>query len=578
MSAFFQSRKQRILPTILAAVGIPLVLCVEAPFEIYGVNLDEFLFSLSDFFPFCLLFAFLGFLTLASLLYFIPKAVYRFVYPVVVAIGFLFFLQGTYLNLGLSSLPGDNMSGDELSVASLVLNTLVWVLLLAAAIGTALLKKRDIVKIVCVILSAMVIGIQLVNLVFVALSNDQITVSKYERMQQSTSERTPKVMTGNGLTTLGEDGNVIIFIVDRFDEAYAERAYRKDPKVFGELTGFTWFQDYISMFGHTYPAVTWMLTQAPFDPAVDRLEYQNSAFQGDTPLKELHENGYRIRLYTQAMYAYSTESSLPAYVENVVPVEKPAPISTGNKVKVAGNMIAMALYRCLPFVMKGLVGNISSSANDLIVMESQENAYVLDMKHVFQTVTGEDFTTEKGKVFNFIHVDGCHSINYNDRWETPTGSDVGDPAVSVRTSFQIIDRYLQEMKRLGVYDNATIVITGDHSAAHSDTREVREPRLTALFAKPAHSGEQAIKISSAQVSHAEFWGTVFRSEGIDTGSRYTDSVFDIPERTDRTRYHCWQTYMKGSLDEYLYAITGAGDDIDNWEVIRLRHYDKFLMD
>ena len=56
MSLLLAARKNRILPILLAALALPMIICMEAPFEIYGSNLDEFLFSLSDFLPYCLMF------------------------------------------------------------------------------------------------------------------------------------------------------------------------------------------------------------------------------------------------------------------------------------------------------------------------------------------------------------------------------------------------------------------------------------------------------------------------------------------------------------------------------------------
>lgn len=579
MSKFLSLRKKRIFPVILASLALPLIICLEAPFEIYGSNLSEFLFSLSDFLPFCLLIGFSIALVAAALLFLLPEKVYRFAYPIVVAIAFLFFVQGTYLNLGLNSLPGDNMGESGISTAAAVINTIVWLLVIGLAVASAFLGKRDIIGIVCVLLSVIVLGTQIVNTVFVALSNDQIAVPKYDRMKQSSTEYVPKVMTRQNLTALSDSRNVVVFLIDRFDEDYAERAYKETPEVYDELTGFTWFQDHVALYGHTYPAVTWMLTNTSYSCETGREDYLNSAYSGETPLKRLSDAGYSVNVYTQSYYAYSDEFYIPEYVANVVPKLKPSPISTGNRFSIAGNMIQMALYRCLPFVMKGLIGNISSSANAKIAMESQaEYAYSLDLKDIYENLTESDFTVNEGKSYSFIHLTGCHDVSYNENWEEPTKQEARNFAVSVRVSFKSIDRYIREMKRLGVYDDATIIITGDHASPISDTREVRESRMTALFVKPAGSGSDPLKISSAQVSHDDLWATIFKSEGFDFAADYGTSVFDVAEGTNRSRRLIWQTYVRDSLDEYVYEISGPARDFANWREVSHEHYDKFLMD
>lgn len=338
-------------------------------------------------------------------------------------------------------------------------------------------------------------------------------------------ESGPITMSKKNLTTLSASGNVIVFIVDRFDEKYAAKAYAETPDVYSELTGFTWFQDHISMFGHTYPATAWLLTNTEYDCAQSRKNYLNSAYDGNTPLQKLRDAGYTINVYTETKYSYYSVDNLPEYFANVIPCADP-----------------------------------------------DSRGYSIDLKSVYNEVAETDFTLKSGKTFSFIHIEGCHGVKYNEKFETPTGSDKGNTATSVRVSFMIINRYIQEMKRLGVYDDATIIITGDHGSAISDSREVRESRLTALFAKPSGSDNSPLKISSAQVSHEDFWATIFKSEGLDY-SDYGTSVFDVEEGTDRVRYHRWHTYVTGSLDEYVYEITGPGSKFANWKEVAHTHYD-----
>ena len=212
---------------------------------------------------------------------------------------------------------------------------------------------------------------------------------------------------------------------------------------------------------------------------------------------------------------------------------------------------------------------------------AESPAYTLDMKEVNGLLTAAPLTLRAGKRFSYIHLDGCHDVTYNENWETPDESQAGDRAVSVRASFRLIDRYLREMKRLGVYDDATIIITGDHSAAHHDGREVREVRLTAWFVKPSGSGEEPLKRSAAQVSQEDFWATIFRSEGLEFDPEtYGTPVFEVPETETRRRIHRWQTYQPSSknLDEWVYEIIGPGNDFSNWKEIGHEYYDKFLMD
>lgn len=554
-------------------------ICLEAPFVIYGGNLEELQFSLGDFYPICVLTWFAVALVTGCVLFFLPDRAYRFVFPVVAVLALLLFLQGTYLNLGRNFLPGDNMGEEPLSTVALVVNTAVWVVGLGLAVGSAFVRKRDILRIVAALIPFVLVGTQVVNIVFVALSNDGIGLSKQAKALLENPDYEVRVMTTDGISTPSSGRNVVYFVIDRFDEEYAEWAYRETPDVYGELEGFTWFQDNIAMFGHTYPAVTWMLTNQPYSSAQKRSEYYQQAYdeQADTPLKRLHDAGYSVRLYTQSYYAYGDAFELPDYVDNVIPKLSLPPTPWSYRLKTAGNMMRVALYRCFPFALKDAVGGDLSS-NISAAPPIEATLYTTDMKAVNGVLNEAPFTTREGNGFYFIHIDGCHDVTYNEQWEVPQGEEAYDYAVAVRTSFKIINRYLQEMKRLGVYDDATIVITGDHSAPHHDGREVREPRLTALFVKPSGVGTGELKKSSAQVAQTDLWATIFDSEGLPYDESYGTPVFDVPEGQDRRRTHRWQTYNTESLDEWVYEINGPGADFSNWTEVDHTHYDKFLMD
>ena len=49
------SFKERLLPTILLSIAIPAFTVLFGTFELYYANMSEFLFSLSDFFGYCIL-------------------------------------------------------------------------------------------------------------------------------------------------------------------------------------------------------------------------------------------------------------------------------------------------------------------------------------------------------------------------------------------------------------------------------------------------------------------------------------------------------------------------------------------
>ena len=568
--------KKRILPTILIAFVIPFLLCFSVPFEIYGNNVDELLFTASSFIWVLILFVLLLTLVFFFAILFLPKRAYRITSAVVVSLGFMLFLQGTYLNGAMSSLAGDNLGVAKISVGKQIFNLSIWILVIALAVVLAILKdKKGIISMSAVVVSIIVVATQIMTPVSIALTNKKIFLNLEERLKLKYENSEHSIATNKNLTNISKSNNIFYFCIDRFDEDYAEDALEKYPEIYNELTGFTWFQDNISIYGHTYPATTQMLTGKDLSAQTLREDYLKEAYSENKTLSVLAEKGYQINLHTQNYYSYVDASHLPEYVSNSAKAET---YRVKNKFSLAVKMVEMSLFRCVPLVLKKVFGDVNSSACNELVEEKDADGnekYSLDMKKVYDFVSNEGFKSVDDKVFNFLHLEGCHQVVYNENWKKTIG---GDITVTVKSSFDIIDKYLKAMKDAGVYDDATIVITGDHGSPDDDFEELSKPTLTALFVKPAGSTNDKLKISKAQTSHDNIWATILQSESIISDDSYGKAVFEISETEDQTRRYVWHTYAN-PLDEYVYEIKGDGRVFENWVVKKHNHFDdRFIMD
>lgn len=560
-------RKSRLLPTILTALSFAVAIFIASPLDIYLGNSEEFVFGLGDFFPLCLVSGLVFGGAVFALLYFTPDKVYRPLLALFATTDLLLFLQSSLLNGGMNTLAGDEMAGTGIVSSAIIFNFILWILLKAVFIGVAFIKKnvvQFVLRYVCILMA-------LVSLIMTVIS----PVSRIGKNDSGVAAGTFFLSKAN-LTDISSDKNVFYFVVDRFDEEFAEAAQEKYPDIYSSLTGFTWFQDNISLYGHTFPSVPFMLTGNEYEVEKSRAENLNDIYEGDTPLKYLSDNGYNVNLYTQAFYAYTDAKYLPDHISNKEIVDYKKNTSPFG---LSFSMVGISLYRSLPFAAKNLFVNINSNTcNGYIKSVSRtgyEN-YSTDNKDAYFSVADKEFNVKTEKTFSFIHIVGCHSSDYDDEWNRAKGEDKHDMALAVKTSFKLIDKYVEELKAAGVYDNATIIITGDHSAPVKDYTEVDGPRLTALFVKSAGDGASPLKVSAAQVSHDNIWATIVKSEGLERD--YGKSVFDIDENENQIRRYIWQTYMASSLDQYVYEITGAARDFTNWEEKSHVHYDKCLTD
>lgn len=571
--------KKRILPTLLISLILPLMVTISVPFEVFANNSSEFVFNLSDFLPTSFLLFFIFTVGLFFVLLFLPKKAYRIASAILISISLMYFIQGTYLNQNLTSLQGDNMGSEASSISSKVLNTFLWGIVILISIVLACLKdEKKIFSFIGVIVAVIVLSTQVMTPLSISLTNKGVFLSLSERLNLETSESTHKILSYKNITKASSNKNIYYFCIDRFDELYAEHAYEKKPQIFEELTGFTWFQDNISIYGHTYPAVANMLTLNNYDSSKSRSEFLKDVYTENTTLSALSENGYSVNLYTDSYYSFLDASKFPSYVNNSV---EPISSEVTSKLGISIGMTLTSLYRGVPTLMRSAVGNIDSSTCNAYVLEkdSEKNpVFNTNLDLSYNSIINRSFESTDQNNFAFIHTSGCHNVNYSK--EANNLAQQSDNIVkTVEKNFDIVNKYIKYLKQQGLYENATIIITGDHSHPVNDMDpEIKSPRLTALFVKPANSSNEPLVTSQAQVSHDNIWATIMKSANISSSHDYGTSVFDIPEGVPQTRRYIWHTYFNDFV-ESTYSITGAGSNFANWHLDnKTTHYGRSLTD
>ena len=242
-------------------------------------------------------------------------------------------------------------------------------------------------------------------------------------------------------------------------------------------------------------------------------------------------------------------------------------------------MLRLSLNTCLPFPLKSVVGQLSTPEfNAHVINNVDEPTYDAVNKNVYEYITEHEFVKNNSKgQFSFIHIFGCHTpVAHNLNWEEANDKEKNDTTMALKQSLTIIYEYIEQMKKLGVYDDATIVITGDHPAALSDSKLIGEAsksdngtRVTSMLFKRSGDSGTALKTSSAQVSQDELWNTIYESEGL-TKLKTGDSFFDIPEGEDRVRRYFFERSVTGYNDELVeYRITGTSRDRNNWKIDKI---------
>ena len=577
---FSKERISRILPATLVSVGLFLMLFIVGPIEIFANNVNEFGIPLNSFVGYLVLYFFIAVTVSFSALFFTPRKVYIVLYIAAVFAFLILFCQSTFLNFGSHTLPGDNLE-EEINVALAIVDVLLWGIVLAGLILAAIyIKNKGLFNIICIVISIALVVSQVASIVTttIASANDLTTSSEL------TLGDPVNYLTTKNLTTISKNKNIFVFCIDRFDGIdYAEPAMEEHPEVFENLTGFTYFKDDISVYGHTYPAVVNMLTNVKTGE-MQREEFFEYAYNNNNTLASLDELGYQINVFTERYYGYEPYVNLPDYVDNAVHTVYNFHLNSPHKV--AWLFVRMEIYKCLPLPLKTvLMQDLSSSSVEQYVPadaidEIGEKLYSVDMKFVYDYVSKKQFEVVDQNIFSFVHLFGCHSVKYDENWNLVNTSIVTDLFPSVKNSFSIIDFYIDALKESGAYENATIIITGDHGKANNELADKYMPTVTAMFVKPSGVSEGDIKISAAQVSHENIWATIFQSENISYSQEtYGRSMFDISETETITRTYIWDYNWHISLwTRAIWQIIGDGHDFDNWEWQENINYNRKMLD
>ena len=555
--------------SLLLSLFAPLTLFFFGPFEIFGNNMDEFKFVLWDFWALCGLIALACAGVIFGLLMLLRGRAFDVAFAFIFGLSLMIFVQGNYLSLSSGSLTGDGV-GDTITIFENVINLVIWVVIVAACIVAMLLlhRHKEIIRLVTTVAVIALVGMTVISFVVISLTTDVYDSEKKGYQGDVTVNN--EVLTVKNLDTLATDNNIIVFIVDRFDYTYMDKALTSCPEVFDELEGFTHFSDYITLYPRTYPGVPHIVTGVENDFSGSRYSYMEEAYSGSPYWQALKEQDFDINVYTDDYYGYTNATYMRDYVSNT---SGNVSYKIINRASLSIDMIRISLYRYVPFLVRHTLGNVSTPMYDKYVdYDLEDPEYSTDMKDVYSEISDEAFTFRNSdNGLSYIHISGCHLPNrYDPDFDPASGEQRQDSNVAMKVSFKIISAYLQEMKRMGVYEDATILILGDHCHIGSDTALPNKPHVTTLLAKPAGVSEGAMKESKAQVAAADVLATVLVAAGSDKAADFGENIFEVPEDENRPRRYLFQlvqgTLYEGNYINAEYEILGPGRDLDNWHL------------
>lgn len=559
----------RLLTALAAAAALVFTFFIFGPFEIYITNMAFFAFPIRMLIGPVLLAGVIMIAVIAGILILLKGKIYNYAVSFVFSLTLAGYLQGNFFNIDHGSLDGASIVWQNFRGAAM------WGMLLWAVIFIAPLAlqyfSRKIWRRTVTLLSLILMGAQLVALISIAMP--EIRNGAFHTASDS------GYLSRDGIYTVSEQKNVVVFMLDRFDKEYADHQLygdpscgkAADPEIREGLKGFTYYENFTGSYTRTYPSVAYLLTGIKTDYSMPYMDYLEMAWAEGTFLSDIKNAGYDCRIYSDVTYMGGKAEFLQEEADNAVSSAGNIPGS-----KILSAMYTLSAYRYLPEIMKPYYHTYTGDLSyDYLYGDSEGHTpYGINDLYFRQQLLEQGLTVDESSkgTFLFYHLNGSHdpftmdgngnsasfSNFYEGRFEQTRGN--------LKTVFAYIDM----LKEMGVYDDTTIIITADHGETGTYT-ELPSDRVLSLFIKPAGADAEAeLQFSQKQICQDNLRASISSYFGL--ADKYGNRTIESIGETEEMVRYFWMNgsdKMKQHRDTNLvtYKITGDANDFSNWELI-----------
>ena len=562
-------RKKPSLAIFFCNLFLLLTTLFFSPLEVVARNAGEFFFPLSNVWWPQLLVCLAGALLLTLLMLLLPARAGLTVAAAMLGLGLAAYVQILFLNGLIPSMTGKAI---DISSSEKILNLVLWIVITLLAVVLVFLFSKKFRKntelALCAVAGALIV-MQLAGFVSSALTMDTKT----------TKDRQNHVLSARGQFDLGSESNVVVFVMDTADGAWAREMLDRWPDLKDTLSGWTWYPNATSRYNRTYPALTYMLTgqTCHFDRPVPT--YVDEAFtNGAAFLKNLSDAGVDTRILTPDPDLVSDQAD--PYIANAVNYDY-ADFGNLYLPRLEKVLLRIAVYKSAPYLFKnyGLYDMNYVNTASFKIHNDPETKYGNYDYEFYAKLKSNGLTVSdtNKKAFRFYHTAGTHIGVFwgEDLVPDPNRVGTGDYPAALRGCFKNVEEYIARLKDLGLYDQTTIIVTADHGSnfgvPYGQPLERTTTATPIMMVKYAGSDlTQPLQENKAPVSQDELFSTVEQAlsaapSGLGSGKTFKD--FTEGEARDRFYdFIAYHDHLAGEIAVREYLIDGDAEDIANYHL------------
>ncbi len=524
--------KQNIAALIIASIFFASTLFMFAPLFVYTMNRSSLWFDIGHFWWIIILCTFAGFCIFFGIgRLFRGKA--QLIYCcLLLGLGIAVFLQGNFLTGSVGQLNGDEKEWHLFS-NQMTLNVIIFALIsLLPAVACIFIKKKIMVKLTKFI-SFLLIGVQM-------LLFGMLLITSLPAMNWPLSDK--------GLFTFSKNDNIIVFTIDMLDTTFLERAIKEDKELNDDLDGFTFYANSSGKFSSTFYNYPVILNANVNLNSGNIYENDNSKQY----FQMLKENGYSIEAY--GAESLMSEDFIQILDNNV----KHSRLTISDIPRFTEYLYRLSWFRFLPDVLKPVFWFYPGlEFNRLINTGNEPNPYLAINDNFYNKLSSDGLSFKQdGNSYKSYYIFGNH-FPYNTDAQCNFVKTEVTYYETTKGMMLLIRELCSQLKAAGIYDNTTIIITGDHGWVGANA--ITAP---ALLIKPKDSKGNLV-ISNTPVDHTVIVPTVLESAGIN-GAMFGNSAFN--GLTDRLFYKSGLKMIEGDIGNLIeYSVPDFSNDSKYYE-------------
>ena len=390
---------------------------------------------------------------------------------------------------------------------------------------------------------------------------------------------------------LSKNDNIITFVLDRMDTKYVNEIFEEHPEDKEIFSGFTYYTDNISQYPGTFPSVVGLLSGKTFDEQQSQVEFMDKAWEDPILFDALRDNNYKVNGLLNSIATFYEFDQIEDKFDNIKKLDKKN--RNVKEFKFFASATSAALNQFMPFCLKALFVGYITIPNECIEIKNTPDYFPKTVSPesdlaLYERLIAEDgglTADEEQNVFNFVHMLASHNpYGYNSKLKE---TDKSNEISQTRGTFKILQEYFNQMKELGIYEDATIIVMADHG--QWDTRknrsQITDPPMASLFIKQPGQGTNIVDDTStpmqtnndAQLYHANYVPSIiellYNNDNVanqdyyDRAKAINNSYFDVINGTgeqERQYYYVRWTNMNSTYYKAKFIVKGNANDKDSW--------------